>query len=187
MANSNQDSGQAESTIVYPSEAAPDYSSFALDFPPDWESEITPFFLALVLDPTEIGGFHANIGVGATRIQAETTLDMASAASLEEAVNSFQDFSVTRDEASLIGGQPAAMRLQSFYSEVIGLRVGQLQLLFFAPDRPGERPPKMRELFRIHATCSADAINTYAEIFVKAAMSFRFLDGSSTHASKRSV
>jgi hypothetical protein len=176
-----EDTGTA--TLVYPSSEAPEFTHFSMDYPAGWRTQVTPGFLALVIDPKAINGFHANIGIGAVHIPIETTLEMASKAALDEAVDNFRDFSVTREEPSSIGGQPAAMRLQSFYAEEIGQLVGQLQLLFFAPDpSPDEGQTETRQLFRIHATCLADSINDYAWTFVNAARSFRFLDqGGDSH------
>jgi hypothetical protein len=175
-----REAGSEVATLVYPSNDAPEFHHFSIEYPAGWRTQVTTGFLALVIDPKAIKGFHANIGIGAVHIPRETTLEMASEAALDEAVKSFRDFSITREEPSEIGGQPAAMRLQSFYAEEIEQRVGQLQLLFFAPETAqNESQPKTRQLFRIHATCLADSINDYALTFVNAARSFRFLDTGS--------
>ncbi len=163
-------------TIVYPSPEAPAFSSFALDYPQSWHAQPTPMFLALVIDGVERDGFHANIGVGVTRVPQETTLQMISISALEQSAPAFSEFTIIRDEITIVAGQQASKRFQSFIAEEIQQRVTQLQVLFFAPSDDRQTT---KELFRIHATCLTNTSNDYEELFLNTVSSFRFLGSPS--------
>jgi hypothetical protein len=162
-----------QAQLVYPSRVAPTFHPFSLSYPATWQPTPSPSFLAVVVDPSAVAGFHTNIIVGADRVPVETTLAQVAQETLEQSSKSFPDFAVTREEEVVVGGQPAWLRLQSFFADAAGARVAQLLLMFFAPAAAGA---ETKDYFRIHATCHADAINAYTKPFLDVARSFHFLN-----------
>lgn len=161
----------AQTRLDYPSREAPGFTPFTLTYPAGWQPVESSLFLAVIVDPRTVGSFHANIVIGASRLPAATPLLLAAQQTLEQSRSLFPGFAVTREDPVAVGGQPAWLRLQSFWVEEIGGRVGQLQILFFAPPWGGGAT---KEFFRLHATCHADAINDYVQPFLAVVRSFHF-------------
>ncbi len=138
--------------------------------PDGWEADEAPECLGIFVDPAATG-FRVNVVVNADRVPADFDLEDAAASTLEQCTDVFDDFRVEQEQAEVIGGEPAALRFQSFALEGLEDRIMQLQVLLFAP--PGGRV-KTRDLFHIDGSCLAADAQTYAPVFVAAALSFRF-------------
>jgi hypothetical protein len=112
-----------------------------------------------------------NVVVSADRVPADFDLEDAAASTLEQCNDMFDDFRVEQEKVEVVGGEPAALRFQSFALEGLDDRIMQLQVLLFAP--PDGRV-KTKDLFHIDGSCLAADAETYAPVFVVAAQSFRF-------------
>lgn len=159
-------------TLRSPSDDFPASPSFSLTVPASWRPEPTTDAALLAFDSHAPAHFRTNVLVTVDRVPRAAELRDAVQRLEGDAAARYPDFRVIHVRNADVGGQPAALGLQTFTPrEPAAAPVFQLQVVVFAP-APHGRPT--RDLVQLHATCSAELAGLYAPVFEGLVASFAF-------------
>jgi len=159
-------------TLRSPSNDFPAQPGFAVTVPDSWRPEPTTDAALLAFDSQAPAHFRTNVLVTVDRVPRAAELRDAVQRLGRDAAAQFPDFRVIHFRNTDVGGQPAALGLQTFTPrESAAAPVFQLQVVVFAP-APEDRPT--RDLVQLHATCSAELAGVYAPVFEGLVSSFAF-------------
>ena len=160
-------------TAIFPSDELPSLHSFAIDIPASWTRTMAPESLAGWLIPAEPSVFQANLVIGASRVAAGVTLELASADSAVDAAATYSGFEIDEEAPYSIDGHSAVLRIQSFSLQDPDIRLKQLQVLVFAPLDSNEQT--LNELFRMHATAEHAVFDEIVGELAEVVKTFRFV------------
>jgi hypothetical protein len=151
-------------TMNYPSDRYPALSAVAIELPDGWEAGVAPDALVVGFDTSSPSHFRTNVLVSVSRTLAELPIDAIAKTVASEAAAADPTFQVFGEEAEVVGGHEAVVRLQGrrvTATADVTIDVLQMEALVVVPTRN----PALADLVQVHATCAADVADAMSPVF----------------------